>query len=158
MALIKCGECGKEISSKAVACPNCGAPLQEVQPVTIRNPRRSSGCSIVMLILIVVFGSVYLVGRNSYNDYLDQPADQVALNLLPEIATFLSTNSDFGAATGTQPIPDWRFGKRQRVQFDTGRDLLFYVKDGAVMTVYEDTAASGRQIVWGEPLDLSDVQ
>ena len=28
MALIKCPECGKEISDKATACPNCGAPVQ----------------------------------------------------------------------------------------------------------------------------------
>lgn len=27
MALIKCPECGKEISDKAVACPNCGCPI-----------------------------------------------------------------------------------------------------------------------------------
>lgn len=30
MALIKCPECGKEVSDKAVACPNCGCPLSEV--------------------------------------------------------------------------------------------------------------------------------
>ncbi len=29
MALIKCPECGKEISDKAVFCPNCGFPLSE---------------------------------------------------------------------------------------------------------------------------------
>lgn len=28
MALIKCSECGKEISDKATACPGCGAPVQ----------------------------------------------------------------------------------------------------------------------------------
>jgi len=28
MALIKCSECGKEISDKAAACPNCGMPLR----------------------------------------------------------------------------------------------------------------------------------
>lgn len=28
MALIKCPECGKEISEKAKACPNCGLPLE----------------------------------------------------------------------------------------------------------------------------------
>ena len=28
MALIKCPECGKEISDKATACPNCGMPLR----------------------------------------------------------------------------------------------------------------------------------
>ena len=26
MALIKCSECGKEISDKATTCPNCGSP------------------------------------------------------------------------------------------------------------------------------------
>lgn len=29
MALIKCPECGKEISGRASACPNCGYPIQE---------------------------------------------------------------------------------------------------------------------------------
>ncbi len=29
MALIKCPECGKEISDQAKACPNCGCPINE---------------------------------------------------------------------------------------------------------------------------------
>lgn len=29
MALINCPECGKEISDKAVACPNCGNPINQ---------------------------------------------------------------------------------------------------------------------------------
>src|SRR5436189_2564801 len=28
MALIKCSECGKDVSDKATACPNCGAPAR----------------------------------------------------------------------------------------------------------------------------------
>lgn len=31
MALIKCPECGKEISDKAAACPNCGCPVADMQ-------------------------------------------------------------------------------------------------------------------------------
>ena len=31
MALIKCSECGKEVSDKATACPNCGAPPSGVK-------------------------------------------------------------------------------------------------------------------------------
>lgn len=30
MALIICSECGKEFSDKALACPNCGCPIEEV--------------------------------------------------------------------------------------------------------------------------------
>ncbi len=29
MVLIKCSECGKEISSKAKSCPNCGCPIND---------------------------------------------------------------------------------------------------------------------------------
>lgn len=29
MALIKCDECGKEVSDKAKSCPNCGCPIFE---------------------------------------------------------------------------------------------------------------------------------
>lgn len=36
MALIKCPECGKEISSNAANCPNCGNPVpKKMVPVTI---------------------------------------------------------------------------------------------------------------------------
>lgn len=30
MALIKCPECGREISDKAVSCPGCGCPVEQV--------------------------------------------------------------------------------------------------------------------------------
>ena len=29
MALVKCKECGKEISDKAKTCPNCGCPIED---------------------------------------------------------------------------------------------------------------------------------
>lgn len=29
MALIKCPECGKEVSDRASACPNCGCPISD---------------------------------------------------------------------------------------------------------------------------------
>ena len=32
MALISCSECGKQISDKAAACPNCGAPVTAAAP------------------------------------------------------------------------------------------------------------------------------
>ncbi len=36
MALIKCGECGKEVSDKASSCPNCGNPINSKYTKTER--------------------------------------------------------------------------------------------------------------------------
>lgn len=36
MALIKCPECGKEISDKAACCPNCGFPVERVKYKAIK--------------------------------------------------------------------------------------------------------------------------
>lgn len=34
MALIKCPECGNEVSSKATKCPNCGLPVTQFNAPT----------------------------------------------------------------------------------------------------------------------------
>lgn len=47
MALKSCKECGKEVSSKAEKCPNCGAPVK----------RKGSGClgAIGLIFLLLIF-------------------------------------------------------------------------------------------------------
>jgi hypothetical protein len=47
MAMIKCKECGKEVSTKAGTCPNCG--------VKIIDPKGCLGCLGLILILSVGF-------------------------------------------------------------------------------------------------------
>ncbi len=40
MALIKCSECGHEISDKAEVCPKCGAPvLMSLAPISLKYDR-----------------------------------------------------------------------------------------------------------------------
>lgn len=41
MALIRCSECGKEISDKAAGCPNCGCPMTEIL-AAIERERQSA--------------------------------------------------------------------------------------------------------------------
>jgi hypothetical protein len=40
MALVKCAECGRQISDKATACPQCGAPGRQLpggnEPLMVR--------------------------------------------------------------------------------------------------------------------------
>ena len=42
MALIKCNECGKNVSDKAESCPNCGAPVNE--KIIIKKERTCQNC------------------------------------------------------------------------------------------------------------------
>jgi len=72
--------------------------------------------------------------------------------LLPGIRSFLNGHKEFGSPSKTQGMPDWAEGKRQRVQFRGGKDLLFYLKDGVVVTVYEDDARGERKQIWNSNL------
>lgn len=40
MALIKCSECGKQISDKAKTCPNCGNPIEAIRMAEIDKQNR----------------------------------------------------------------------------------------------------------------------
>ena len=42
MALVKCPECGKGISNKAKACPNCGYPLETEESIISIVPERET--------------------------------------------------------------------------------------------------------------------
>ena len=42
MAMIQCPECGKEISDKALTCPNCGVPINMEMPVRVTFATPSS--------------------------------------------------------------------------------------------------------------------
>lgn len=53
MALIKCTECGKEMSSDAAACPSCGKP-NEAAAKKQSTSTRDAGC---LLMVLALFGS-----------------------------------------------------------------------------------------------------
>lgn len=63
MALVRCSECGKEVSNRAAACPHCGNPLPPQPPEANRagdqkKPwhQRSFSAGAGCLILVAVFG------------------------------------------------------------------------------------------------------
>ena len=72
MALVKCGECGKDISDKAIACPNCGAPVAtgapvRRAPVLVPPRRKTSKWAYVGLVLIV--GIILFIYRAIMSDH-----------------------------------------------------------------------------------------
>jgi len=67
MALIKCAECGKEVSDKAAACPGCGAPIAAVSPPQVslapasharvtRTGAKWEGIGFVLIVIGIVVG------------------------------------------------------------------------------------------------------
>lgn len=70
--------------------------------------------------------------------------------LIAEVKTFLDQHPEYGRVTAIDGVSNWTNGLRQRVSLDDGRSLLFYTKDGGVVTVYEDQPGEGSVIVWGD--------
>ena len=59
MALIKCKECGKEISDQATTCPNCGYPMhQKITGNTNINEKIDNKKAIFIIIAIFVFALI----------------------------------------------------------------------------------------------------
>ena len=56
MALIKCSECGKEVSSKAQSCPGCGNPIKPAPPPEVKVVTTTGGggggCGVVLFLLL----------------------------------------------------------------------------------------------------------
>lgn len=56
MPLIKCKECGTEVSDKATSCPKCGAPY----PGKSWIDQPGNGCGVIVLGFII-FGAAILL-------------------------------------------------------------------------------------------------
>jgi len=61
MALIKCSECGKEISSNVSSCPGCGNPInRETKVVTNRTSKKYKKPIILFLSIVLIFFGIAL--------------------------------------------------------------------------------------------------
>lgn len=104
MALIKCPECGKEISDKAGTCPNCGCPIQseqkaeETPPVNTvtqgtipKKPKKKGRFLKILLIVavaIVVIGVIGSIGGNSNGN--DQKENEASSETKTEEKVYLT--------------------------------------------------------------------
>lgn len=93
MSLVKCKECGKEISNQATNCPNCGCPITPpLQNTPLQGnlppmPQKKKSSGILIIALIVIAGFI-LIGifaskgsstskqpNNNDNAVIDQSTD-----------------------------------------------------------------------------------
>ncbi|MCD9097399.1 zinc-ribbon domain-containing protein [Luteimonas fraxinea] len=57
MALVQCVECGREISDRAIACPQCGYPRRRTAPMS-RGIKILLGACVLLLVAMFVFAFV----------------------------------------------------------------------------------------------------
>lgn len=73
MALKKCLECGQEISDKALTCPKCGNPLQNINEITQKSPvtieQTKKTWKIIRLIswIVIVIGIIFILSYFANN-------------------------------------------------------------------------------------------
>lgn len=83
MALIKCKECGHEISDKASACPNCGCPMECVYKQAISNintnhkqNKKKGIIGIVLACLLTFTICCFITKGNDKNSILSSDAQK----------------------------------------------------------------------------------
>lgn len=77
MALIKCGECKQEISSKADKCPKCGAP--------VKAKGGCGGCLAVLVIAILAAVSIPQTAKQDSAGVKKQPSDSAKAQAEPAV-------------------------------------------------------------------------
>jgi hypothetical protein len=76
MALVKCRECGHEVSDQAEACPHCGiknpgqptgvTPQADEKPSRVQTPKKKgNGCLTVIGVFFVIIVVVVAIGNNT---------------------------------------------------------------------------------------------
>ena len=59
MAMVKCPDCGKDVSAAAPSCPNCGRPLRAAQ-VTIQKTAKTYKAQSVIAFVLFIVGVIML--------------------------------------------------------------------------------------------------
>ncbi len=84
MALIKCHECGREISTSAESCPNCGAKPKKSQESLAR---KELGCGALLLVVVgfAVVASVFDDGEEQKTRPISMPSSSSSTSVGSDI-------------------------------------------------------------------------
>ena len=143
MALIKCSECGKEISDKATACMNCGCPIEKVKKKVriIKTGGLALRCSVFIDNQPV--GQIGVGGNKCIE--LEVPIGTHYISTITQVknqATFVATN---GINTMATPITTSTSQEQDGKQFEVKEsDELIVIE---ILTKGSWTGSTGRCIV-----------
>lgn len=80
MALIKCSECGADISERASMCPKCGCPLDITKQIISDTKKEKHKKIVILLITIFAIITILLMGF-FFVKYNNKP-DNIAIRLI----------------------------------------------------------------------------
>ncbi|MFH0854507.1 MAG: hypothetical protein V1891_03370 [bacterium] len=61
MALIKCPECGRDVSDKAFTCPYCGNPFKGQSPINIEQTKKKWKILKIAALLLSILGAYLII-------------------------------------------------------------------------------------------------
>ena len=107
MALIKCNECGHEVSDKAQSCPNCGCPIESLgatqEELMDEEPKKKKGwilALIVVLLCLIGGGGYYaythLVNKNNAENEDSSNSKEDFVELTPEFIKAIEKYDQLG--------------------------------------------------------------
>ena len=135
MALTKCKECGKEVSTRAKTCPNCGSPVKS---------RPLVGCLIIILSIafIGIITSLFY-GNKSDKTHNSGPGTKSSPSIsLGEVGILSGSSGTHTLVAVTEEVLD-QFIKARVAKDEYGEalilgsDLVFLVKNGTKVRVIE---------------------
>jgi DNA-directed RNA polymerase subunit RPC12/RpoP len=128
MALIKCRECGKDVSTEAVACPNCGAKPEPPPKPPVPSVRRGFIVGLVIVLVVGLAGWTY--GRRIYWQYRHNKLIRETDELLARV------DADLAAGKKARELQEKGEIKVERVWEDAKIDY------GYALVSYENSSAN----------------
>lgn len=96
MALMKCEECGGQVSSKADKCPHCGAPVNEntqtneVKEISIYKEKCNILIIILLFIVSLLVGITFIFGANNSFYFIRTPLSKIPLYHLLNYSNYIT--------------------------------------------------------------------
>ena len=100
MAIQKCHECGKDVSTTAKACPNCGASVKK--PLLQKN----IGCLGIVVSLIILLWIVSKFSAPSFDSYKEKAINSPTSTLIPSDKQTLASNKK-----PVKVATPWKYGE-----------------------------------------------
>ena len=143
MALVRCSECGKEISSAATACPNCGhpsagpvSPTHEPAASSATTHRIGTWQGLLMILIIPVIGGWFIL--NSENRKTGPTSSKSSQATNTKAAWRQKFRQNFPNNFGAVPVAQLRavFGEPSSTQ-TVGDETYWYYRcsDGSIQVV-----------------------